>query len=51
VSGKGHPLNKSLQRTWLSRLQLMLVFVRSRFSDGWVHRLSRHAAEIPSLGG
>jgi hypothetical protein len=45
------PHNQSLQPTWLSRLQLMPVFVCSRFRGWWARRISRHAAELRLLGG
>jgi hypothetical protein len=44
------PSNQSLQRTWLSRLHLLPVFVCSRSGGCGVHRLSRHAAELQPLG-
>jgi hypothetical protein len=42
--------NKSLQPMWLSRFNLLPVFVCGRSGGCGVHRLSRHAAELQALG-
>lgn len=44
------PPNKSLQRTWLSRAFQGTLFVCRRFGQSWSRRISRHAAELRSLG-
>jgi len=46
----GAPPNQSLQRTWLSRLHLLPVSVCGRFGHCWARCLSRHAAELRSVG-
>jgi hypothetical protein len=43
--------NKSLQRTWLSRTFQVAFFGYRCFGDCWARCLSRHAAELPPLGG
>jgi hypothetical protein len=48
--GRSLPPNKSLQRTWLSRLHLLPVFVCGRFGGCGARCFSRHAAELPPIG-